>query len=346
MALPDIIVTNIHKRYTGVSATVAALVPIQQETKDIGVLDTGGLGLENAVHVSQIILGGWRKPEGKRYRVWHARRDVEMLLGLFLKYVLFQRWKLVFTSAAPKRHGGVLRSIINRMDYIISTSPRAAAYLDWHSKVITHGVDSKRFIPASDKSALRVQLDLPAQYSIGVFGRIRPSKGTDLFVDAMIAVLPEFPAFSAFITGECKDGQADYLTEMTGKIAAAGLQDRIVFTGDLTSETVLKMYQASDLCVAASRTEGFGLTPMEAMACGVPVLTSHAGYWPQLVKDGQNGYLFETDNLADMVAKLRILLADPQKLTEIGAFGREFIEREHSILHEAAQINAVYTSLQ
>lgn len=344
--LPDIIVANLHRRFTGVSATVAALVPVQQKTEDIGVLDEGDLGLPNTLHIRRILIHGWSKPTQGKWRIWHARRDVEMLLGLFLRYILRQPWKLVFTSAAPKRHGNFLMSIINRMDAIISTSPRAAEFLDWHTTVVTHGVDTELFVPVADKTALHKKLKLPAKYNIGVFGRIRASKGTDLFVDALLEVLPDFPDFGAFITGECKSSDDEYLAEMKAKIAAAGLDDRIIFLGDVDMEQVRWLYQATSLCVAASRREGFGLTPLEAMASGTAVLTSKAGYWPWLVKAGETGQLFETGDAADLASALREMLSDPERLVQMGKNGREHMVESHSIQTEVAGIQAVYEALR
>lgn len=344
--IPDIIVTNLHKRFTGVSATVAALVPLQQETLDVGVLDSGDLGLNNTLGVWQVIRGGWSKPRGGGYRIWHARRDVEMLLGLFLTKILRQKWKLVFTSAAPKRHGNFLNRIINAMDAIISTSPRAAEFLDWNTSIVTHGVDIKRFTPTADKAILHAELGLPSKYAIGVFGRVRSSKGTDLFVQALVNTLADFPDFGAFITGECKASDAEYLEKMQADIAAAGLSERIVLLGDSDVDKILKLYQASYLCVAASRREGFGLTPMEAMSSGTAVLTSKAGYWPWLVVDGENGHTFETSNAEDMTAKLRAMLSDPAKLLEMGANGREYVVNTHSIDNEVRGIAAVYNDLR
>ena len=82
------------------------------------------------------------------------------------------------------------------------------------------------------------------------------------------------------------------------------------------------------LVVAASRTEGFGLTPMEAMASGAPVVTSGAGFWPELIKPGVNGTQFATGDVEDLKKVLRPLLAEPKSLTDLGfhlSFDRGFL---------------------
>ena len=68
MSLPEIIVTNWHKRYTGVSATIAHIVPHQQGHETIGVLDTGNLDLDHTLSFGALILGGFRPPKHRSHR--------------------------------------------------------------------------------------------------------------------------------------------------------------------------------------------------------------------------------------------------------------------------------------
>ena len=124
----------------------------------------------------------------------------------------------------------------------------------------------------------------------------------------------------------------------------AGLAERIVFLGDLDRETVRSCYRRLLLCVAASRTEGFGLTPLEAMACGRAVLVSGAGVWPQLV-DPQVGASFQTGSVDSLVMALRDLLRDPQLLWQMGINGRQRSLQCHSLQGEATQINQLYGRL-
>ncbi len=342
--LPDIVVANLHRRFTGVSKTVRDLVPLQQEIEPVAVLDKGQLGLPGQVSIWTILRYGWTQPNTGRYRIFHARRDIDILLGLFLKYVLFQRWKLVFTSAAPKRHSRVLRVLMNRVDAIIATSKRSAQFLDWHTAIVGHGIDTDIYMPADREDAKRT-LGLDGYRVIGKFGRIRHSKGTDCLVQALCEVLPDFPEWVCVITGDALPKHSNYLKDQMDCLAQKGLTDRVRFVGHVSNGDILTYYQACDLYVAASRVEGFGLTPMEAMACGVPVLTSHAGIWPELVRS-QTGKLFETGNSSDLAAKLREMLSDPQKLAVMGQAGRKDILANHSIRNEVEQIHAVYATLR
>ncbi|MXU65855.1 glycosyltransferase family 4 protein [Oceanomicrobium pacificus] len=342
--LPDIVVANQHARFTGVSATVAALVPLQQEEREIAVVDTGGLGLSGTWPLRSVVRAGWSATSDGRPRIWHARRDVEMLTGLWLKYGLGQNWRLVFTSAAPRRHGRVLRGIMGRMDAIIATSERAASHLDWYTTVVPHGVDTDDFTPPPDKAAAVATSGIPARYLIGCFGRLRESKGTDLAVEALCATLPDRPDWGAFFTGLAKD--ESYISDLKSKIESAGLSDRVRFLGDLEAEAIRDWYRRTDILLAASRTEGFGLTPLEGMASGAMAVTSGAGYWPELIRPGVNGARFATGDAADLARVLSPFLDDPNHVRALGLSARTDVVAHHSIRAEVAGIHDLYDRLR
>lgn len=343
-ALAEVVVANLHSRYTGISATVRALVPHQQKEIPISVVDTGDLGIDDTLSFWEVVRNGWSRSGNCTIRIWHARRDVEILAGLFLRSVLRQKWKIVFTSAAPKPPNVLLNALIDRVDAVIATSPRAAGFLDWHSCVIPHGVDTDFFCPPADRDAAYAETGLPGKYAIGQMGRIRPSKGTDLFIDAMITLLPRYPEFTAVVSGLCQMKDRGYLADLKRRVSEAGLEARIVILGDLGPEEIRCWYQRLSLCVAASRREGFGLTPLEALASGCPVVASGAGAWPWIV-DKDVGVLFETGNLQSLCQALEPMMADVDRLQKMGLAARRRCVEQHSIKHESTAINAVYAHL-
>ena len=355
LALPDVVVTNLHRRYTGVSATVRALVPLQRQNLSIGLLDWGELGLPAELQWWQLLRQGWSRPSRGHYRVWHARRDIEIAIGILLKKLLNQPWKILFTSAAPKPPGVFLAALLRHCDAVIATSERSAGFLDLPAEIIYHGVDVDHYSPLAGDclEAMRqpvifpgvgIPLKLQGLYWIGAFGRLRPSKGTDLLVEALVKLLPEYPNFGAVFTGLCQAKDMAFFENIQKKINAAGLGERIVFLGDLNREQVLACYRRILLCVAASRTEGFGLTPLEAMACGRAVLVSGAGVWPQVVV-AKVGSAFDTGSADSLISVLRELLADPDLLWRMGKNGRQRVVEQYSLEREASKINALYGRL-
>lgn len=343
-ALPDVIVGNLHRRYTGVSATVKALVPHQRKDLPIALVDKGNLGLGDTLSFWQVMRRGWSLPANGTTRIWHARREVEVLAGLFLRSVLRQDWKIVFTSAAPKPPNAVMNALLNQVDAIIATSPRAAGFLNWYSLLIPHGVDTDFFCPPPNRDAAYAETGLPGKYAVGQMGRIRPSKGTDLFIDAMIRLLPRYPDFTAVVSGLCKTKDQAYLFDLMRRVSEAGLESRIIILGDLAPDEIQRWYQRLSLCVAASRSEGFGLTPLEAFASGCPVVASGTGTWPWII-DEEVGVLFETGNLESLCQALEPMMANVDRLEQMGRTARRRACERYSVLREAAAINAVYTHL-
>ena len=340
---PNIVVANLHKRFTGISATVRALLPKQRRELDIGLVDTGKLDLDGKLKLARLALDGFAAPDDAEFRIWHARRDIDMIAGILLRDLLRQKWRLIFTSAARKRPGRTLNFLVNRMDAVIATSKRSAGFLDWHSVVIPHGVDTEFFCPnPCDKSMIAAEAQ--AEYVVATIGRVRHSKGTDLFVDAMIKLLPKHPAFKAVVIGDCRPEHESFRDRLQKSVDAAGLQDRIEFVGGVGPEEMRNWYRRIALCVAPSRSEGFGLTPLEAFASGTPALAASTGAWPWIVTS-ETGAIFRVGDLDDLTAKLESLLEDPKRLADMGNKARDHAFRHHSIESEAKAINELYKRL-
>ena len=217
-----------------------------------------------------------------------------MVAGLVLKYILGKKLKLLFTSAAQRRHTGFTRWLIRRMDAVIATSAKSAGYLEREASVIRHGIDCALFCPVADRAALRAELDLPPEgLLVGCFGRIRPQKGNDLFVKAMIAACRANPKVHALMMGRATADNAEFLQALKAEVAAADLSDRILFRDEVPVAEVPSHFQALDLYVAPQRWEGFGLTPLEAMACGAPAVATRVGAFEELIVPGETGTLCE-----------------------------------------------------
>ena len=150
----EVVAPNLKRRLSGVTATVVRLIPVQ--ARMIGIVATGpGLPPE----LPHIPLTRAATLPRDRWRVWHARRNTEMALGLILRRVLRRKYRLMFTSAAQRRHTGFTKWLIRQQDALVATSDKAASYLDRPATVVMHGVDTGVFHPAGDRAALRRALD-------------------------------------------------------------------------------------------------------------------------------------------------------------------------------------------
>ncbi len=351
---PEVIITNLKKRYTGVSGTISALLPVQAKTLKVGLvgMDLPGARLaqeqspENFDHLSlwqAIRLSRRRLPDGSK-RIWHVRRDPEMLLAILLRDWLRLPIRIVFTSAAQRRHSTFPRWLISRMDAVIATTPEAASFVR-SDAIIPHGIDTASFVAPADKLSAWRNTGLPGKYGIGIFGRVRPEKGTDIFVDAMLKVLPDFPDFTAVIAGLCQPQFAAFKKEIEQRIADSQLKDRIVFLGEIPSEQMPGWYANVLITVASPRYEGYGLTILEGMACGCAVVASDTGIFRKVIEESSAGYIVPLDDAPALADALRSIMKDPTAATKLGGKGRDYVEARYSAESEAVGIDNIYQSL-
>ncbi|KQT70027.1 glycosyl transferase family 1 [Aureimonas sp. Leaf460] len=336
----EVIAPNFKHRLSGVTSTIIQLVPLQARSLGIAVL---GPGLP--AHLPRLRVRDlprlWTRPAARSVRVFHARRNVEMLAGLVLRDGLRMPMRLVFTSASQRHHTGWTKFLIRRMDAVIATSDKTAAYLQVPSTTVRHGIDTERFAPAPDSAAAKAGLGLdPATRYIGCFGRVRHQKGTDVFVDAMIGLLPWRPGWSAIVAGRATAEHLALERELKARTAAAGLADRILFVGE--HRDIDRWYKALHLFVAPQRWEGFGLTPLEAMATGVPVVATDVGAFSELILDGQTGRIVAPGDLAALERAVGEMMDDEPFLGRASAAALAHVRAEFPLEREVAELRAVY----
>lgn len=336
----QLIVPNLHRRYSGVTATNRMVAP-----KLAKLFRAGWLGPDAPDGIARIGFADLAKLWRRRSPlIWHARRNNEMIAGVLLR-ALGWPLKLVFTSAAQRHHTWITRWLIRQMDAIIATNDISAAYLKVPATVIPHGVDTDRYAPPENRAAAFAEAGLPGRYAIGCFGRVRAQKGTDVFVDAMCALLPRYPDFAAIMVGAIVPEQTGFANDLKKRIEAAGLQSRIVITGELEIEEVQHWYRRLTIYAFTSRNEGFGLTLIEAMAAGAALVASRAGAAELVVEDGVTGVLTPPGDVDALVRALEPLMADPAAATAMGVRGRARVLEKFSLDAEVAAIAAVYRGL-
>lgn len=336
----DVIVPNLHRRYSGVTATnrmVAPKLARRVRAAWLGSYAPDGIARMRAAD----LLKFWGRT---RPLIWHARRNNEMIVGVLLR-ALGWPFKLVFTSAAQRNHTWITRWLIRRMDAIIATSDISASYLKRTSTVVMHGVDTDIYAPPADRTAAFAESGLPGSYAIGCFGRVRAQKGSDVFVAAMCRLLPRYPDFSAVLVGAVTPEQAPFANELRKQIAAAGLESRIIITGELEIAEVQRWYQRLTIYAFTSRNEGFGLTLIEAMGVGAALVASRAGAAELVIDEGVTGVLVPPGDVDALVAALEPLMRDPAVAHAMGARARERVVEQFSLDAEADKIAAVYRTL-
>jgi mannosyltransferase len=336
----QLIVPNLHRRYSGVTATNRMVAPKLAE-----MFRAAWLGPDAPDGIARMgvadLLKLWRRGAPL---IWHARRNDEMIIGVLLRFLGWPL-RLVFTSAAQRHHTWITRWLINRMDAIIATNEISASFLKRRATVIPHGVDTDRYAPPADRAAAFAETALPGRYAIGCFGRVRAQKGSDVFIEAMCQLLPRYPDFTAVMVGAITPEHAGFANDLKKRIETAGLQSRIVISGELPIEEVQRWYQRLTIYAFTSRNEGFGLTLIEAMSVGAALVASRAGAAELVVEDGVTGVLTPPGDVDALVAALEPLMGDPASAAAMGARGRARVLEKFSLDAEANRIAEVYRTL-
>jgi len=341
----EVIIPNLKKRYSGgtaVNRTIAPLIAERCNAVWFGPDRPDGIAGLSLIDLFRLRFRP--PPKGRPARIWHARRNTEMQLGLLLK-LFGWNLKLIFNSAGQRRKTFYTSFLIARMDAVIATSAVSASFVGRPATVVHHGIDLDAYKPPADRAAAYAATGLPGQYGIGTFGRVRKQKGSDLFVEAMCRLLPQYPDFTAVIVGHVSVDNLAFVERLKSRIAATGLSERIRFLGELPIEEVPLWYQRISIYVFASRVEGFGLTMLEAMAAGDAVIATRAGAAEMVIEDGETGFLTPIDDVDALTAAIEPMMREPERIQAIGAKARARVERDFSRDREADEIVAVYRGL-
>lgn len=167
--------------------------------------------------------------------------------------------------------------------------------------VISHGVDTERFRPR-DRPHEAVD---PEAFTVLFVGRLISRKGADLAIRALAATDDESIELLVAGTGR----QRPKLESMVHEL---GVSDRVRFLGYVEESELPRLYSSADVTLFLSNYEGFGLVFMESMASGTPIVGTPVGGIPDIVKDGETGYI-ESGDPDRIAARLRHLKDDPEE---------------------------------
>lgn len=200
--------------------------------------------------------------------------------------------------------------------------PRAAI------EVLPLGVDLERFRPHLSAD-LKERLGVPITHVLGLFaGRIERRKGIDTLVAAFAIAGRRVPYLHLAIAGAdtmTAAGGGSLRAALESELHQAGLADRVHWLGARPHAELPGLYAGSDFLVAPSRLEPFGLVYLEAMACARPVIGCRSGGVPEIVKEGQHGYLVRPEDPPDLARMLVELASDGPQRRRMGMRAREHV---------------------
>ena len=148
-------------------------------------------------------------------------------------------------------------------------------------------------------------------------GRLVPRKGYSILLDA-VSKLPH-SNLKVIIIG---DGPCEH--DLKGQAIRLGIVDRVKFMGFISDKKKFQILAVSDCFVLPSLHEGFGLVFLEAMVCGLPVVTTNNGGQSEFLRDGKTGFLIPVDNTELLVERIMLLISDPVMREQMGSFNRGY----------------------
>jgi glycosyltransferase involved in cell wall biosynthesis len=206
-------------------------------------------------------------------------------------------------------------------------------------RIIRNGVDIQNFCP-QDKALSREALGIPAAgLCIGMVARCVPEKRHALLLQAFELTAAAFPAVTLVLAGA--GGMCE--SAVRAAVAAHPYAGRILWLGHRND--MATVYNALDLMVLTSTSEGMSNVSLEAMSCGVPVLMHHACGSEELIMEGVNGSASPMGSAGEVAAAVARLLASPADLRCMGRGARAIVERGRPLEKTAAEYADVYREL-
>lgn len=247
-------------------------------------------------------------------------------------------------DSSPANRVAIERQVACACDQVIATCPDEASELTRlgvppaQLSVVPCGVDTSVFTPDGPAAP---RADRPRLLALG---RLVERKGIATAIEA----LTRLPDAELMVAGGPDRRELASSREYQLLAQAArrhGVADRVVFTGSVSRAAVPALVRSADVVVCVPWYEPFGIVPLEAMACRVPVVASAVGGLADSIVDGQTGLLVPPRDPRALAAVLGDLLADRSRRATLGAAGAERARLRYSWPRVAAQTEAVYQRL-
>jgi phosphoheptose isomerase len=258
---------------------------------------------------------------------------------------------------SPAERIGIEDTVVAQADHVIAECPQEEEDLirlynadPARITIVPAGFDPSEFWPIS-KPLARVALGLPHNERLILqLGRMVPRKGVDTAIRGFAELVHRhgIAARMVVVGGEADDPDPA-LTPELGRLAGvadeAGVADRVTFAGRKGRDVLRHWYSAADLFVTVPWYEPFGITPLEAMACGTPVIGSNVGGVKFSVRDGETGYLVPPNDPVALGERMAHLYRHPKLLA---LFGRQAVRRANDLFtwqQVACGVAAIYESV-
>ena len=241
------------------------------------------------------------------------------------------------------------RRFLRKAECVITPSNKTAKYLKYKCNVknkpiyvIPTGIDIKPFSKSNftleEKNKLKESLGIKPEEKVILFlGRVATEKSIDVIMNVMPSIFNEYPNCKFLIVG---DGPSK--KDLQEQAKELNIRDKVIFTGKIPYNDVPKYYNLGDVIVNASLTETQGLTFIEAMAAGIPVVAKYAPNLSEYIKNGKNGILVKKNT--DFKNYILKLFNDEKMANSLVSNGYQ-TAKEYSIEQFGDKLEMLYTEI-
>jgi glycosyltransferase involved in cell wall biosynthesis len=249
----------------------------------------------------------------------------------------------VFTSHTPNiPTGGVLKGMVNPIKFLknintyllrksILEGDLVIAYSHFSRSIILKGLADHRFNkvkvvpPGVENSWFDIERKLSTNQHLLFWGRLEDEKGLPELFYALKEVTKKFKKTRLTLVGE-----GNKLKEYKKLVAALNLTEQVKFKGWLDTEEIQNLTKQSYLGLFPSRIESFGLSVIEAMAAGLPVIAARGGAVPENIENGVTGTLVPVNDSGALAKAIIFALENQQYINALAKIGRKVIREKFS----------------
>ncbi len=235
------------------------------------------------------------------------------------------------------------RSIYRHLSAITAPTVTAANltnHRELHKVIpISCGIDLDRFNPRNDGGYLRKRYGIPDKKVMLYVGRLDKEKRLDLVLRALPEILRKTDTHLVIA------GLGNWEGNLKKIIKNLGIENNVTFTGFVPEEDLSSLYRVADIFIMAGIAELQSIVTMEAMASGLPVIAVNAVALPELVHDGENGYLFEDGDITGFSDKVSMILNDDILRKNMSQKSLEIIQK-HDIESIIKRYESVYEGVR
>lgn len=241
-------------------------------------------------------------------------------------------------------------ALLQRADAVVAISSEIAAALAKRmgsSRRVVHipnGIDLKHWSSSSgSKEELRRRLGLPQGVLITYTGRLSRAKGLVMLLEAWEQLAPRYPDTQLVLIGSGDRSFDGCEAQLQDQARRGGIESRVTFTGQV--DEVREYLCASDLFVLCSDSEGFALSLIEAMAVGLPCISTTVGVAPDVLRHRLSGWLIPVRDAQALHAVLAEALDDPASWPAMGAAAQRAVTARFDLQEVAARYVKLFESL-